>query len=534
MKILLVIQKYNLNIEPDYNYTIPIGLAYISSVLKQAKYNVECLNMNHIKGTPEDILNKKLDKKKYDIICIGGMALDYPIIEIILNTIKMHKSNPISILGGSIITTEPELIFNSLKPDFGVIDEGEETILELVNAISKKEELSNIKGIIFSKNNNIIITPKRENNNNLDNLPFPDYEGIGFKEQLENMHTNDSIFSTFNNSSKVYPILASRSCPFQCTFCYHPGKYRVRSIKNVMDEIRFAVKKYKISFLLIYDDCFSSNKQRLSEFCDELKKLRKEISWNLLWMCQLIVNTVDENILLMMKKAGCSIISYGFESYSPIVLKSMKKYITPTQIDFAFKTTLKCKIAIQANFIFGDISETEKTANTTLNYWKNNCEGQVSLTLIQPYPGSQIYNHCIKKGLIKDKIKFIKDDIKTFSINMTDNMSEKEFFNLKKRIYYFRRKYLIYVIPTSKKKVNKNYSINVKCPFCKKKNEYSDCNITNTLNYGFDAICRNCFKRYYVASLSQYIILKKINFIIPYYLSIKNFFRLLSIKKIFI
>ena len=116
-------------------------------------------------------------------------------------------------------------------------------------------------------------------------------------------------------------------------------------------------------------------KKRLLEFCDGIKKLKSEISWDLKWSPQLTVHSVDGDLLKIMKEAGCELISYGFESFSPIVLKSMGKPITPQQIDNAIKETLKAKIAIQANFIFGDIAETKETAEETLNYWKNHCKG---------------------------------------------------------------------------------------------------------------------------------------------------------------
>lgn len=531
MKILILIQKYNLNIKKDYTYTFPLGLAYISSVLKKEKYDVDCFNMNHYEGTSKDILTKKLDSKKYDIVCLGGNALDYPILELLIKTIKLHKTKPIIVLGGPVITTETELIFKSLKPNFGVIGEGEETIVELVNAISKKLNYDNIQGIIYSKKNKIIITQERKGVNDLDSLPLPDYEGFGFEEKLENTYTNDSLESTLNNSKpRVYPILASRSCPFQCTFCYHQGNFRIRKMKNVIDEIRYAVKKYKISVLSIYDDCFSSNKERLLEFCKEITKLQKELTWELSWGCQLIVNTVDEKMLKIMKDSGCVMISYGFESFSTDVLKSMKKYITPKQIDFAFKSTLKQKIVVQANFIFGDIAETKETSKITLDYWEKNCEGQVYLRLIQPYPGSQIYNYCVDKGLIKDRMKFIKSGINQFYINMTKNMTEKEFIELKNKLIYLTQKHSVYVVPKNKINNGETQSLIVKCPFCNKKNEYNHCKIKNNINYGFQAACRHCYKRYDVVSIIRYIVNKRLRFLLPYYFHIKTGLTNLKIK----
>jgi hypothetical protein len=232
-----------------------------------------------------------------------------------------------------------------------------------------------------------------------------------------------------------------------------------------------------------------------------------------------------------MKDAGCCMISYGFESCSPIVLKSMRKHISPQQIDFAFKTTIKHKMAIQANFIFGDVAETKETSEITLDYWEKNCEGQVWLDFIQPYPGSQIYEHCVNKGLIKNRLEFIKSGITQFITNMTDNMSEKEFAELKHKISHLSQKYHRYVMPISKIKKGETHSITIKCPFCNEKNTYDHCNIINHLNYGFIAICRHCYKKYQIVSLLQYIVYKNMRPVITPYLNMRRNMRLLLLKK---
>ena len=262
-----------------------------------------------------------------------------------------------------------------------------------------------------------------------------------------------------------------------------------------------------------------------------MKKLRGEVEWELTWFCQLIVNTVDENILATMKDAGCSMISYGFESYSPIVLKSMRKAISPQQIDFALKNTMKHKMTIQANFIFGDVAETKESARITLDYWKENCEGQVWLDFIQPYPGSEIYAHCINRGLIRDKLEFIRTGITRFSLNMTDNMSEREFRELRKEISHLSRKYHRYVKPTSILKKGESESIRIKCPFCAMINEYNHCKISNHINFGFHAVCRHCYKRFQVVSYFQYIVYRKMRGLIVPYLSARRWLRLLVLRK---
>jgi radical SAM superfamily enzyme YgiQ (UPF0313 family) len=505
MNILIVAPRYDNTLKKDFTYSFPLGLAYVSSTLKSKDYNVDCLNLNHYYGTISNLIANKLNSKRYDIICTGGNALIYNCLDLIIKEIRKHKSSPKIILGGPIITSEPELILKSLKPDFGVIGEGEITIIELLKNIDNYTNLKNVKGIVFIENNLIKLNPKREPIGNLSAIPFPDLESFGFNEHLNNAVCNNAYYENLFDFPRTYPLLGSRGCPFNCTFCWHSERYRERSIEDIINELEHMITKYKINNILIYDDCFSANKERLYNFCKKIKELSKRVDYEIKWTCQLLVNTVDKEMLQLMKDAGCNSISYGFESFSHEVLKSMRKPITPKQIHKAFNQTLDVGIAVQANFIFGDIAETKLTAQKTINYWKNNCHAQVSLGFIKPYPGSEIYNSCIKNNIIKDKLNFIRYDIPNgILLNMTKNMSDKEFKHLDKTLSRLLRTYGKFVYPKLKKtKKNSIYSIKVRCPFCKGKILYKNCLIRNKLNYNFGLICRECNMRFSVINFSQ-------------------------------
>lgn len=509
-KILLIAPRYNLTTKANYNYNFPLGLGYISAVLKKEGYDVDCFNMNHYSGTIEELINGLLDKKKYDFVCTGNNALGYAITKSIIDISRKHRSHPRIVLGGPIITSEPELIFEDLMPDFGVIGEGEKTIIELVDAVKDNKNLEKIKGIVFKKNGKSVFTEPREPISDINSLPWPDFEGFEFEKQFQNLYPNYTYIYNVFDYPRVYPILGSRGCPFQCTFCYHYSRYRKRTIDNIMEELKSAVKKHRINLILLYDECFSVNKERVYEFCKRIKELQKEISWELKWTVQLTVHNIDEEMLRIMKDAGCDSISYGFESFSSAVLKSMRKPITPQQIENAFNKTLKAGIGVQANFIFGDAAETKETAKETLDWWKKNCHGQVGLGFIQPYPGSEIYKHCVRKGIIKDKLDFIKNDLSRGNwFNMTDKMTDEEIKDLKKEILESTGGYCKFVMPISKKRMRENvYEFFVKCPFCGELNHYKNCFITTPWTYGFFMHCRKCKMRFFIVSWVQKVAYK--------------------------
>lgn len=501
MEILLIVPRYSYKLIANFDYLFPMGLGYISAALKKAQYNVDALNLNHYSGNIEEVINNKLDQKKYDFVLTGSNALGYCVTEKIIEVTKKHSTRPKVILGGPILTTMPKLIFEEFGIDYGVIGEGEETIVELINSIVKNKNLKNVKGIIFSDGNQTVITERREPIEDLDTIPFPDFEGLEFKKQLDNAHSNFLVYTTVFDKPRVYPLLASRSCPFQCTFCYHDSKYRKRSIKNIISEINMAVDKYGINFILMYDDCFSLDKERVKEFCSEIKNIMKQKEKDIKWTCQFRVNVVDSDLLHMLKDAGCDILAYGFESFSPVVLKSMRKTIKPEQIDFAFRETVKNKINVQANFIFGDIAETNETTKETLDWWTKNAEGQIYLAFVMLYPGSQIYEHCIQKDIIKNELLFVKELSNDKYLNFTNNMSDKDIEKLNSKILKLQRKHLRYVIPSKIKKPEYNtFDLKVKCPYCNESIQYKNCYIVNNRYFSFQVICRKCFMRFYVTS----------------------------------
>ncbi|MDO8517089.1 MAG: radical SAM protein [Nanoarchaeota archaeon] len=538
-KILIIIPKYSFSDKKDYFYTFPLGLAYILAVLKKNGYDTDCLNLNHHDGTIHEIITNHLNKKNYDFVGTGNNALGYLITKIIIESVHEHTSKPKMILGGPIITTNPELIFKNLNPDFGVIGEGEETIIELLDSLEKNKNLEKIKGIVYKDGEGIIkVTEKRALIEDLNKIPFPAFEDMGFEEQLDNMCSN--LFYPYNafDYPRLYPLLGSRSCPFQCTFCYHEGKYRTRTMDNIMEELDLMVKKYKINMISIYDDCFAIDKKRLEEFCKRITKLRKEISWELKWSPQLTVRDVTPETLKMMKDAGCDTISYGFESFSLDILKSMRKPITPEQIDYAFKETLKAGIAIQANFIFGDIAETTETAKITLDYWKNNAKGQIWLDFIQPYPGSVIYKYCLDKGIIKDEIEFFKNLSLSSSnfLKMSDKITDKEFKQLIGEVNYATSKYYQFTKPNYIKEMDRKnyYEVEVKCPFCNEVIKYKNCFITNKFSYSFNMVCRNCHMRFFITSGLRKLAFRynsKIKFLRNFQVNMTNRFK--RIKLIF-
>ncbi len=510
MKILIIAIRFNLNTaKANYHYYLPMGLAYISSVLKKNGYEVGWLNLNHYDGTVDDIIRKGLAQERYDFILTGGLSIFYPSIKSCVNSIRKYAPHAQIVLGGGAMSSQPELMFNLLKPDYLVIGEGEQTILELLKCVENNGNLSAVDGIGYhGSDGKLVLTKPRQEIKDIDSLPYPDFDGLEFDTYLNHAVPRypDYIHDIFDYP-RAYPLISSRSCPFSCTFCFHPiGKvYRQRSIPNIIDELNFAINRYRINIITIYDELFSYNKERVYEFCKQIKELFKTVSWEVKWSCQIRVDRLDEELLVVMKDAGCYALSLGLESYSPTVLRSLRKKITPQQIDQVLQITRRLNMTIQGNFIFYDAEETTETACETLNYWKKSVYsgGGINLSYIQPYPGTALYNHCLNKGIIKDEIDFIENINAWLArpINMSNTMTMQEFKKLQVDIYEAERRYHKYVEPLSVTKGNGVNEIHVKCPYCNVVSIYK--------NYIFDkyadgesgVCCRNCRMRFFFLSI---------------------------------
>lgn len=387
MNVLLVIPKTITR--DDEWYVFPLGIAYVSSALRNSGIcNVYTYNLNLAHDVNEKVC-ELIDVNQIDIIATGGLSVQYHSIKTIIETAKKHKPEIITMVGGGYITSSPELAMEAMPEiDIGMIGEGEITICELVDALTKRTELVNIMGIIFRSAEGLVKTNRRKPISNLDSIAFPDYEGFDFGSTLNYSPVNYGIYN-----KRAAVLITSRGCPYNCTFCFHPqgDGYRVRSLDNVFCEIDWLVEKYDIKSILILDELFGGNNERLKEFCSRIKK------YNLQWWVETRVQFATIENLTLMKNSGCVQILLGIENVNDSILESMQKHITVRQIEAALSNAYQVGISAPGVLIFGDPLETRETADNSINWWKQHPEYNIMLTTMQVYPGSAIWDYAIKK-----------------------------------------------------------------------------------------------------------------------------------------
>ncbi|MDD5679107.1 MAG: radical SAM protein [Kiritimatiellae bacterium] len=515
MKILIIMPRFTRSRGLCYRYDYPLGLGYIASALRQAGHQVDGLNLNHYADLEDTVISRELTAHHYDVVATGATSVFYASVKRIADTVRRNGAGVRIIVGGGLISSEPELMMDDLKPDYEVLGEGESTAVELLACLEKGGAVQDVAGIAYrSADGRFCATQPRKPILDLDALPLPDFDAFEFSKVLDHMRPTDNKYYYPFDHPRAYPLLASRSCPYLCTFCYHPvgNVYRQRSLDSVMHELETNVPRYRINVVLFHDELLSSHQDRVYEFCERFSKFREQLGRDCGWVCQMRVGDVDGDLLKAMKKAGCFLIGYGFESFSEPVLQSMRKKIHPPQIEHAVDLMLANRISLLGNFIFGDTVETQETVRTTLDFWKLKGIAGISLTFIIPFPGTAIYKRCLARGTIKDRLAFLyrlsfmETGLLGVDINCTETMTDDEHLLMKADVFATSWKYGPMAFPRRRHITGPDTcDIVVQCPFCATVMEYRNCQVLKA-HESCETHCRHCSYRFFLVTPIGYLL----------------------------
>lgn len=518
MRILLVVPTFHYK-KKTLSYLsmsdFPTGLAYIASALKKAGHKVIGLNLNNTTKYPSPFLRlaneikNAIDEEKPSLIGIGGLCTDYSFLKDSIEVIRRCTDVPI-VLGGGIVNNDNEFIMNLLKPDFCIWGEGEEVMVKLADAVENDKHPRDIDNLAYWTEGGAVFNKTNYVYGNLDDRAFPDYEPFGITDMLDNYSMATRILYKY---PRAYPrpmtINTARSCPFDCSFCTHSGgpRYRARSVKNIMSEIKKLYDKYGFNILIMGDELFAANKKRMRDFCETLIQRKKKYGWDFDWMFQTHANAkFDKEAMELAKKAGCYFFSYGMESASPTVLKSMNKKANVSQFIEAIKLSNEVGIGFGGNLLFGDPAETEDTIDETLTFWAKHCQkSHIFLAMVNPYPGCKIFDYCMEKGIITDKEQYYEtiDDI---TYNMTQ-MPNPQFISW--MTFLMKLETVWMLTETTKGRVEEEpmddtpmcnnghraHKVFAKCPFCGEDNLYREIWNKETNMRFIGEGCQHCNKQ---------------------------------------
>ncbi len=472
---LLVLPKEAAKVSGGYN-VFPIGIAYVSAYIKSRGHQVFTANLEFHDGSTHDALKRLIEAHDIDVLGTSGLSRDYPRLKELIDIARAIKPAIKIVVGGGIISGDPEPAMIALDADFGVIGQGEITMHELAAALDNDQPYDNVPGLIFKRGDGYITTEVRKDIKDLDLLPFPDYDGFSYPEYMKQ-----------TNYEAAY-ITASRSCPFKCTFCFHPSgdKYRKRSLDNIFQELDMLVEKYPFQVLQVSDELFAPKRDRVIEFCKRIAP------YKLKWAVQLRVCDVDEELLKMMKDSGCISISYGIESADDKILTSMIKKINLEQINKALALTHEIGIDIQGSLIFGDSAETRETVRNSLKWYDEHLHYALDLNMIHIFPGTLLYRNAMTLGIVKDPVQFLKDGCPLINVSM---LTDQEYRDLSSNLYErnMRAKYEPEVFSISDVQEDGSCIAHMACNKCGCPQDFT----VDTLHI-HRTFCPECHQRYYL------------------------------------
>jgi len=366
---------------PNYHthlITPPLGLGYLSSYLKKFGHDVEIIDGLNLGMNNTEIAQKAKVAGLVGISCLSDFYLETKDL-----VRKLKGQNLKVVLGGAHPSALPKDSLVDTGADFAVLGEGEETVLELVNALENNRAIENIRGLFTGKNNFI----RRDFINNLDTLPFPDWM------QLDPRKCQKAPHGAVVKNFPVAPIITTRGCPYICKFCASPYLWsrtiRFRSPKNVVDEIEYLVKEFGVREIHFEDDNLTLKREHIEGICDLILKKGLKISWAT--PNGVRADTLTPQLIQLMKKSGCYFLVFGIESGSQKILDNIHKKTTPEVIERAVRFARAAGLITQGFFIFGLPGETEETIRETINFAKKIPLDRAQFLLLDVLPGSALW-----------------------------------------------------------------------------------------------------------------------------------------------
>lgn len=373
----------------------PIWLAYATGYLENEGHQVRLVDAIAFEWDLEKVLEDALEFKP-DLVVVDS---NFSSLKNDINVAKKLKeiTGAINVIVGPPASQfSEEIIENGI--DIVVRFEFEETLVQIANKLDTNKNFENIRGITFRRNNIIINNPEKEFSSSefLDKLPFV--------TEVYKKHLNVNDYFLSHSLYPMVQIFTGRGCPNYCTFCSWPEtlmgrKYRVRSVKNVVDEFEFVYKELpEVKEIFIEDDSFTIDKKRILEFCDELLARKIKINWS----CQSRAE-LDYNTMKKMKSAGCRLLDVGYESGNDIILENIRKGITVSQLREFTRNAKKAGLKILADFVIGFPGETTETVAKTIDFIKEIKPDLLQVAVATPMPGTEFYKYCEERNFLLNK-----------------------------------------------------------------------------------------------------------------------------------
>lgn len=382
------------------NNTFPYGLASVARYVMDRGHEVKYLEPN-IEGMDFEAYGRYLLENDFDVVGMGSTTLQINQVIKTFEFVKKIKPGIVTVMGGVHPTIMPsETLEATAAVDYLVLGEGEIPFSRLLDWLKDGREggrePDGIPGLAFrGAGKTLVINPPVPANTLAEaDFPTPPYELFPMKRYIAQI--------SYTKRFPSYSVVASRGCPFKCSFCNGSAvlgkRVRYKSADRLIEEILLLKNEYGAKGIIFLDSTFTLDKRWVADFCR--KYIEKKIG--LPWACNSRVDTVDEPLLRLMKEAGCWEILYGIESANQRSLDLIRKGTTVEQNTTALKLSMSLGFYTYASYILCLPGETEADALNTVRYAREMATPIAMFYLPVPFPKTALYDTCRELGGLRE------------------------------------------------------------------------------------------------------------------------------------
>jgi anaerobic magnesium-protoporphyrin IX monomethyl ester cyclase len=370
------------NIAKKRNSQPPLGILYIASVAQKRGHYVEMIDSDVEDFTRKTLVEHVL-KGNWDMVGITATSpIFHKAVELAKDLKEKNFSKPILIGGEHMNIFKKEALFDCF--DYGFFGESDRTFDQFLAIYETgSRDFKEMTGFVYRENGKHIETPEPERIKDLDTLSFPDLSLLNHKKYVMS-------FAKYKKRHYM-PIIASRGCPYKCTFCSEPltnPVVRFRSAKNIVDEMEYWLNNSDITHFFFLDSNITIRKQQAEGICNEIINRKLKLTWEG-WTR---ANLVTKDMLILLKKSGFIRMSYGLESGDAEVLKIIKKEVKHEDMVNAIRMTSEVGIEPACSLMLGLPGDTKEKVEKTIEFVRNIPEIlYTNFSIANPYPGTEMF-----------------------------------------------------------------------------------------------------------------------------------------------
>jgi anaerobic magnesium-protoporphyrin IX monomethyl ester cyclase len=378
------------------NYWQPLGTLYVASSLQRAGHEVRFLDGAFLSHAA---ILEQLAAFQPHWVGVYATTFGWPAAEQTAADVKERDPGVFVCAGGPYpVAMQERCLAGSRGFDAAVTGEGERTVVEMVERLSRGRGLDGVRGVVFRAAGGIRVNPPRPLLTALDELPFPDRTLLGDASRYLPPP------ATYRRKP-VAVLLTSRGCNRHCIFCFQLDRtrrtgVRYRSVENVVDEIEVCLAQgyREIKFI---DDTLAEDRDRALRLAREIRRRRLDFTW----FASACVNQVDRELLQAFKDAGCWAILFGVESGVQKNLNALRKGTTVAQVRDAVRWAKEVGLFVQTTFMFGIPGETYDEALRTIELACELAPDAASFHALVPFPGTHLHEHASEYGTISPELR---------------------------------------------------------------------------------------------------------------------------------